>query len=261
MAFVNTAYLGLATAINATTGALTEQAGNAYARQATSLLYDPVANLIQITEGATFGVSGSGSWTASTYAFVADASSGGNILFAWPITSTVVGTTATLTIPGQIAVYVLPAGLTTLSTAANTIFGYINPGQPGQVAVQTAAAALRYTAADLTVSGSSALAAYSAVVSLTYGTAISTNAALGSNFLTTLTGNTTLSNPTNLTPGQTLSWRVVQDGTGSRTVTLGSAFKTAGGTPTFTTTASATDVWSGVTDGTSIFGRLDKALA
>ena len=54
---------------------------------------------------------------------------------------------------------------------------------------------------------------------------ISTDADTGQIFDVRLTGNVTLSNPTNPTNGATLRWRIKQDGSGGRTVTLDSAFK------------------------------------
>lgn len=43
----------------------------------------------------------------------------------------------------------------------------------------------------------------------------------------TLTGNTTIANPTNPRRGQRLTYVFTQDGTGGRTITWGSAFKAA----------------------------------
>ena len=62
------------------------------------------------------------------------------------------------------------------------------------------------------------------------------------NFKLTLSGNITLVNPAELTAGTTGSIFVVQDGTGSRTVSYGTTWDFIGGTaPTMTTTASAID--------------------
>ena len=62
------------------------------------------------------------------------------------------------------------------------------------------------------------------------------------NFKLTLSGNITLANPANLTAGTTGSIFVVQDGTGSRTVSYGSSWDFIGGTaPTMTTAASSVD--------------------
>lgn len=71
----------------------------------------------------------------------------------------------------------------------------------------------------------------------------------------TLGGNRTMAAPTNLKDGGTYILRVIQDGTGSRTVTWNSVFKWPGGTaPTLTTTASGIDIASFVSDGTNLYG-------
>ena len=63
------------------------------------------------------------------------------------------------------------------------------------------------------------------------------------NFVLTLTGNVTLANPTTEKVGQSGFIAFIQDGTGSRTVTLGTDYESAGGSGiTLTTTASATDL-------------------
>lgn len=64
----------------------------------------------------------------------------------------------------------------------------------------------------------------------------------GVNATVTLGGNRTLDNPSNITVGQSGSIFIVQDGTGSRTLSYGSAFDFAGGTaPTLSTAANAVD--------------------
>jgi hypothetical protein len=63
------------------------------------------------------------------------------------------------------------------------------------------------------------------------------------NFVLTLTGNTTLVNPSTETVGQSGFIAFIQDGTGGRTVTLGTDYETAGGAGlSLTSTASATDL-------------------
>ena len=62
------------------------------------------------------------------------------------------------------------------------------------------------------------------------------------NFKLTLSGNITLVNPANLTAGTSGSIFIVQDGTGSRTVSYGDSWDFAAGTaPTMTTAASSVD--------------------
>ena len=63
------------------------------------------------------------------------------------------------------------------------------------------------------------------------------------NFVLTLTGNVTLANPTTEKVGQSGFIAFIQDGTGSRTVTVGTDYESAGGSGiTLTATASATDL-------------------
>jgi len=63
------------------------------------------------------------------------------------------------------------------------------------------------------------------------------------NFVLTLTGNITLANPSTEAVGQSGFIAFIQDGTGSRTVTLGTDYETAAGAGlTLTSTASATDL-------------------
>lgn len=63
------------------------------------------------------------------------------------------------------------------------------------------------------------------------------------NFVWTLTGNTTLANPTTEKTGQTGFFIFIQDGTGSRTLSLGTDYETAGGAGiTLSTAASAVDI-------------------
>ena len=86
------------------------------------------------------------------------------------------------------------------------------------------------------------------VVALTDGASIATDTSKGRAFRVTLGGNRTLSNPTNMLDGQRCVWELIQDATGSRTITLGSAF--AFGTDitvaTLTLTASKRDFLTAV---------------
>lgn len=81
------------------------------------------------------------------------------------------------------------------------------------------------------------------VPTLTDAATVATDASLGNHFRVTLGGNRTLGNPTNVTDGQRIVWELIQDGTGSRTITLDTKF--AFGTDltgvTLTTTASKRD--------------------
>jgi hypothetical protein len=72
--------------------------------------------------------------------------------------------------------------------------------------------------------GTSVLGGSTTVVASSYSSTINTDAATGDIFDITLTGNTTLANPTNPVNGKTLRWRITQDSTGNRVVTLGNKF-------------------------------------
>ena len=81
------------------------------------------------------------------------------------------------------------------------------------------------------------------IVTLTDGATVTPDFSLGNNFTLTLGGNRTLANPTNLTAGQSGIILVLQDGTGSRTLSFGSYWKFPGGSaPTLTTSGSAVDL-------------------
>ena len=72
---------------------------------------------------------------------------------------------------------------------------------------------------------------------------VTLNFTTNQNFVLTLTGNVTLANPTTEQVGQSGFITFIQDGTGGRTVALGTDYETAGGAGlTLTSTASATDI-------------------
>ena len=70
----------------------------------------------------------------------------------------------------------------------------------------------------------------------------------------TLGGNRTFGAPTNQKDGGVYVLIVIQDGTGSRTITWNAVFKWVNGTaPTLTTTASARDIFVFVSNGTNLY--------
>lgn len=71
----------------------------------------------------------------------------------------------------------------------------------------------------------------SPVITLTDGSSISINAAIGNNFGVQIAANRTIPNPTNPSDGQLLNIIVQQDAVGGRTVTWGNLFVWAGGVP------------------------------
>lgn len=79
-------------------------------------------------------------------------------------------------------------------------------------------------------------------VAIAYAATVTPDLSDGNVFVIgTLTGNVTIANPTNLVDGKTFRMLVTQDGTGSRTITLGNKFLKVG-TPS--TTASYIDLWT-----------------
>jgi hypothetical protein len=78
---------------------------------------------------------------------------------------------------------------------------------------------------------------------LTDGATITPDFSLNNHYEVTLGGNRTLANPTNVVAGQSGVIRVVQDGTGSRTLAYGSNWKFSNGAaPVLTTTINAVDL-------------------
>jgi len=89
---------------------------------------------------------------------------------------------------------------------------------------------------------------------LTDGATISWDAAQNQVTSVTLGGNRTLGAPTNLKDGAVYVLTVIQDGTGSRTLSFNAVFKFhQGAAPTLTTTASARDVLVFLSDGTNLY--------
>lgn len=81
-----------------------------------------------------------------------------------------------------------------------------------------------------------------AVTTLTDGATITPDFALNNVFTVTLGGNRTMANPSNPINGQSGSIFIVQDATGSRTLTWGSNWDwVAGSAPVLTSTANAID--------------------
>ena len=78
---------------------------------------------------------------------------------------------------------------------------------------------------------------------LTDGATINTDASKGNRFSVTLGGNRTMANPTNAANGAQIIYRIKQDGTGSRTLSWGTAFRFSSSlaSPTLSTAASKVD--------------------
>lgn len=83
-----------------------------------------------------------------------------------------------------------------------------------------------------------------AEVTLTDGATVTPNLNSGINFKWTIGGNRTLANPTNAKSGQSGIITITQDGTGGRTLTVGSNYKFPGALATLSTTPAAVDIIS-----------------
>jgi hypothetical protein len=97
----------------------------------------------------------------------------------------------------------------------------------------------------LSIDGSGVLSVTAAPgpFTLTAGATVATDASKGNLYRLTANQNFTLSNPTNMTDGQLVTWEIIQDATGSRVITLGTAFAlgTDIASVVLTTTASKRD--------------------
>jgi hypothetical protein len=82
-----------------------------------------------------------------------------------------------------------------------------------------------------------------APVTVAYGATITLNGNTGINFTTTLTGDIVLANPTNMKPGQSGVYELIQDATGDRSISdIGTNWKFPGGLPALSTVPAAIDV-------------------
>ena len=95
---------------------------------------------------------------------------------------------------------------------------------------------------------------YSPTITLTDGATISWNTAEGQVAGVTLEGNRTMAAPTNVKDGAFYSLKVIQDGTGSRTISWNAVFKFTGATaPTLSTAANSVDFIVFSSDGTNLY--------
>jgi hypothetical protein len=94
---------------------------------------------------------------------------------------------------------------------------------------------------------------YSPTITITDGATLNWNTALGQVAQVTLGGNRTFAAPTNLVNGGFYSLLIIQDGTGSRTISWNAVFDFTGGTaPTLSTAAGAKDLITWRSDGTNM---------
>jgi hypothetical protein len=174
--------------------------------------------------------------------------SGGNGAFTGPVTipagSTVTGYLDTATASST---YQTQAGMSSYLTTASASSTYqTQAAMSGYLATSAIGTTVQSYDADTAktdVAQTFTAAQRGAYVTLTDAATIATDLSLGNQFQVTLGGNRTLGAPTNVVAGQSGVIRVVQDGSGGRTLAYNSVFKFPGGTaPTLTTTANAVDL-------------------
>lgn len=138
-------------------------------------------------------------------------------------------------------------------------------------AARTAAGIAAHTAAEIRANSASAgkftevsgLWGAQAFVTLSYAATVVPDFSTGFNFSLTMGGNATLNNPTNAKEGQSGVIKIVQDATGSRTMSFGSAWIFGGGTdPSLSTGGGAVDyLFYVVESSTRIVASLSKGVA
>jgi len=139
------------------------------------------------------------------------------------------------------------SGEVTVDTSLNTLRVHDGSTVGGTVLAKTANPIFTGNTATANLAATGVLSvngpAYATIGTLTDGATITPDFGTYNNFTVTLGGNRTLANPTNLVAGQSGVIYIVQDGTGSRTLSYGANWKFPSATaPTLTTTANAVDV-------------------
>ncbi len=182
---------------------------------------------------------------------------------------TACGAAPTININGIGAIQLVKANSS--GTYSNLSAGDVTTSWRSKVVMTDALHALVRTTVPVTtgyalIAGQNAFTKNQSTVSsaLTSGASIAVDASLSNNFRLVLGINATLANPTNLTDGMILNFRVKQDTTGSRTLAYGTKYKWVGGTaPTLSTAASAVDFISCYYDGTddNLACNINKAFS
>lgn len=203
-----------------------------------------VTGVLGVANGGT-GINNAGTFTNAT----ASSITGGGTLALGGFTLTVPSTGTAVLTSTAVTCARLPAltsDLTTPSGSCTTTLATVNSN------VGT------YRRAKITANGKGLVTAVvdgDTVTALTDGATIATDCSLGNYYRVTLGGNRTLSNPTNMVDGQRGVWEIIQDGTGTRTLALGTNFKfgTDITSVTMTTTASKRDFLTAVYNSTTTF--------
>ena len=198
-----------------------------------------VANLnASSLSGATFAAPGSiGSTTAGSGAFTTLSATGVTTLAAGtlgaPALTTSGDTNTGMFFPAADTIALVEGGVEVIriNSSANVGIGTSSPG------------------AKLAVVGTG----YSPTITITDGATLNWDTSLGQVAQVTLGGNRTFAAPTNLVNGGFYSLLIIQDGTGSRTISWNAVFDFTGGTaPTLSTAAGSKDLITWRSDGTNM---------
>jgi hypothetical protein len=130
-----------------------------------------------------------------------------------------------------------------LKVCAFSSFNVANTYTQAQIDASLSLKANANATVNLTGAQTVAGAKRGSITALTDGATITPDFSLNNHYEVTLGGNRTLANPTNVVAGQSGVIRVVQDGTGSRTLAYGGNWKFSNGAaPVLTTTINAVDL-------------------
>jgi hypothetical protein len=131
----------------------------------------------------------------------------------------------------------------TSASAARTNLGLGTAATSAATAFDAAGAATAAAAGSLSKSGGTMTGRFvTAAVALTDAVTVSVDALGGNDFVLTLGGNRTIAAPANPAANQRIIFELIQDATGSRTVTWDSVYSFGSGSaPTLSTAASAAD--------------------
>jgi hypothetical protein len=147
------------------------------------------------------------------------------------------GTPGTNDMPGRLQFF-------TTADGASTPTERMRINNAGNVGIGTSS-----PSAKLAVVGTG----YSPAITLTDGATLNWDTSLGQVAQVTLGGNRTFAAPTNLVDGGFYSLLIIQDGTGSRTISWNAVFDFTGGTaPTLSTAAGSKDLITWRSDGTNL---------
>jgi hypothetical protein len=240
--------LGFSGPLNGTVGATTPATGKFTTVESTittgtaPLVVASTTNVANLNasslSGATFASPGSiGSTTAGSGAFTTLSATGVTTLSAGtlgaPALTTSGDTNTGMFFPAADTIALVEGGteVIRINSSSNVGIGTSSPG------------------AKLAVVGTG----YSPAITLTDGATLNWDTSLGQVAQVTLGGNRTFAAPTNLVDGGFYSLLIIQDGTGSRTISWNAVFDFTGGTaPTLSTAAGSKDLITWRSDGTNL---------